>query len=299
MFNSIYGVILHYRYQASTSKKSQPQAYGPSSAQPALPPDEVHRLCREYKNQMSLSESEIERIQVETKDQANDTTGTWFNLRRSRITSSNFGVVCKRRQSTPVGNLVKTLLYSSSTINSPSLRWGQENEDLARRSYLQEMEKLGKKISIEKIGLIISNEKPHLSCSPDNFVVDYSADPSEGIVEYKCPYSARHLTPAQSCAQLKNFCSKNVNENLELKTNHNYYYQIQGVMAITRRKWCDFVIWTPKGTSIERIQANHKFWLEMVPKLDSFWNKAVLPELAAPEYPHKRPIREPGTWEKQ
>ena len=59
-----------------------------------------------------MSEPEIKQIQEETKDQEDDATGIWLHLRRSRITSSNFGVVCKRRASTPVANLVKNLLIS-------------------------------------------------------------------------------------------------------------------------------------------------------------------------------------------
>ena len=52
-----------------------------------------------------MSEPEIKQIQEETKDQGDDPTGMWLHLRRSRITSSNFGVVCKRRASTPVAKL--------------------------------------------------------------------------------------------------------------------------------------------------------------------------------------------------
>ncbi len=44
------------------------------------------------------------------------------------------------------------------------------------------MEEEGIRIKIEKVGLIISPEKPYLACSPDNFVSDTSADDSEGIV---------------------------------------------------------------------------------------------------------------------
>ncbi len=42
------------------------------------------------------------------------------------------------------------------------------------------MEEEGIRIKIEKVGLIISPEKPYLACSPDNFVSDTSADDSEG-----------------------------------------------------------------------------------------------------------------------
>ena len=248
---------------------------------------------------MELSEGEINRIQANTKDQGDDATGKWLLLRQQRITSSNFGVVCKRRASTPVANLVKTLLYPSTSTGSPSLKWGREHEEDARKSYIQDMQNRGIRVATEKVGLVISHDKPHLACSPDNFVEDPHTVDIKGTVEYKCPYSARELTPSEACTQLSNFyCELDSDSGkLLLKQTHNYFYQIQGVMAITNRKWCDFVVWTPKGISIERIKANPKFWEEIVPKLDDFWNKAILPELAAPEHPYKRPIREPGAWE--
>lgn len=228
--------------------------------------------------------------------QSDDTTGMWLHLRRSRLTSSNFGVVCKRRATTPVGNLVKTLLYRSASLNVSSLRWGRENEDNARKSYAQEMQNRGTPVSITGTGLIIYQEKPHLGCSPDDLVADVTNRDVDGTAEYKCPYSARELLPVEACIQLKSFFCKVEDGVVKLKHSHQYYYQVQGVLAITKRSWCDFVVWTPKGISVERIQFDPSFWQAMVPKLDSFYHDAILPELTAPEHPHRRPIREPGTW---
>lgn len=37
------------------------------------------------------------------------------------------------------------------------------------------------------------------------------------------------------------------NGKLILKRNYPYYYQVQGQLNITKRTWCYFVVWTPKG----------------------------------------------------
>ena len=189
----------------------------------------------------------------------------WLCLRRSRLTSSNFGVVCKRRISTPVANLVKNLLYHSSSTHVSSLRWGRENEDNARKAYTEEMMKRGTPVIIKKTGLIISNEKQHLACSPDDIVEDNSVDDRHGTAEYKCPYSARELLPIEACAQVKSFFCETKDGKLKLKLNHNYYFQIQGVLSITERKWCDFIVWTTQGISIERIDFDPSFWEKIVP----------------------------------
>ena len=63
-------------------------------------------------------------------------------------------------------------------------------------------------------------------------------------------------------------------------------------MAICKRNWCDFVIWTTKEMTIERIIFDPKLWQETLPKLESFYDKAILPELACPRVPQNQPIRE-------
>lgn len=101
------------------------------------------------------------------------------------------------------------------------------------------------------------------------------------------------MSPEEACSRVKGFFCKLHNGKVTLQKNHKYYYQIQGALGITGRKWCDFVVWTPQGVSIERIRFDDDFWKSMVPKLEQFFDTAVLPELAAPQLPNGRPIIEP------
>ena len=101
------------------------------------------------------------------------------------------------------------------------------------------------------------------------------------------------MTPQEACS-LKDFsCKLDQDGRVRLKSPHNYYYQVQRVMGITGSQWCDFVVWTPKGISIERISFDSTFWNNMIPKLENYYDSALLPELVAPEHPNGRPIREP------
>ena len=55
---------------------------------------------------------------------------------------------------------------------------------------------------------------------------------------------------------------------LKLKKAHKYFAQIQGQMAIGERPWCDLVVYTFKGISVERINFDNDFWmLKLLPKL--------------------------------
>ena len=92
------------------------------------------------------------------------------------------------------------------------------------------------------------------------------------------------MTPTEATENLYDFCLHRVSDTqIALRKNHNYYYQVQGAMAVTHRSWCDFVEWTPRGIYIEKIRANPDFWSQkMLPKLESFYMNAILPERASP-----------------
>ena len=67
--------------------------------------------------------------------------------------------------------------------------------------------------------------------------------------------------------QMPVFCCENIDGNCKLKVTHPYYAQIQGQMGITGAEWCDFVIFTKKGISIERVLFDPLYWQELERKL--------------------------------
>ena len=110
----------------------------------------------------------------------------------------------------------------------------------------------------------------------------------------KCPYTARDLTPADACA-LPGFCCAldPANGQLKLKQNHHYFAQVQGQMAIGARPWCDFVVYTRQGIHVERIIYDKEFWNgTLLPKLTSFYDKCLAPEIVSPVHSLGLPIRD-------
>ena len=69
--------------------------------------------------------------------------------------------------------------------------------------------------------------------------------------------------------------------------------QVQGQFAITKLPWCDFFVWSPCELHIERVHVDPSFWSEVVVKLVSFYDTALLPELASPCFPRGQSMREP------
>jgi len=58
-----------------------------------------------------------------------------------------------------------------------------------------------------------------------------------------------------------------------------FLYQIQCQLFCTGRTYCDFVVWTKKDTSIERIYPDNDFWQSNLAVAKEFFQKAVLPEI--------------------
>lgn len=61
-------------------------------------------------------------------------------------------------------------------------------------------------------------------------------------------------------------------------------------MGVSGRKWCDFVVWTLKGMSVERIMFDEAFWEKMVETLKSFYVNAVIPEIFSEHVKRGRPL---------
>ena len=101
-----------------------------------------------------------------------------------------------------------------------------------------------------KSGLVVSIASSFLAASPVGKVIDRGCNKPFGVVVVKCPYTKFHVSPLEACAE-ENFCAENVNGKPRLKRGHPFYFQIQGQLGITGASWCDFVIDTNKGMSIE------------------------------------------------
>ncbi|KAJ8882050.1 hypothetical protein PR048_018538 [Dryococelus australis] len=126
-----------------------------------------------------------------------------------------------------------------------------------------------------------------LAASPDSLVgVD-------GIVEVECPYRASDLTPSQAAKITKNpsfYCNLENEGNLKLKNNHYYYYQVQGQLATADRTFRDFVVLTPCGMSVERIERDENFSRLMFEKLGSFYDNFLAPEILDSRKQRNMPI---------
>ena len=67
------------------------------------------------------------------------------------------------------------------------------------------------------------------------------------------------------------------NSGFQLKTQSQYFYQIQIQMFVTGLSSCDFVIWTTKGLFSTSVPFDNNFVTNVIDKLQTFWLAQVLP----------------------
>ena len=176
-------------------------------------------------------------------------------MQKIRLTASYFGRVFRRIKSRYPKSLLDSLL-SDKVLNTLSTRWGKENETRA----VDENEQLTS-LRTEKCGLYINPRCCWLGASPYRIVSDEKEN-SPGLVEIKCPYSARNMTIIRVCRAEVIMCNT---EGRKAASEENT--QVSGQIGITGRLWCDFVLLTTKGIDYERIYFDKTQWKSCVASL--------------------------------
>ncbi|KAI4454827.1 exonuclease phage-type/recb c-terminal domain-containing protein [Holotrichia oblita] len=274
------------KMQGKSSKKRKRTSpvsdihYGPNASAPDINTVEMIQKTELFLNTLNVRASLPEnRNNIEISTRGQHDNSYWKELRKSYLTASNFGQVIKRKADTHCHNLVKKLLYTSKEILSPAILFGRTHEQVAIDKYESSTD-----TEVRRCGFFIDEDNPFLGASPDGLVGN------NGLIEVKCLYSVNKLMENHK----KNVCYNIRDSQIQLKRNHNYYYQIQGQLNITKKEFCDFIIFTKDDFHVERIFKDRELWHEqMLPKLQSFYRECILPEIIDGRVPRGMKIRDP------
>ena len=100
----------------------------------------------------------------------------WNLLRNGRITSSRFGEILHRKASTSGDSLVAEITgYTEDKVRAvPAVRWGRDNEEPARKAYLQHRRSKETEVEIKVLptGLHLSTLHNFLGASSDGLVME-------------------------------------------------------------------------------------------------------------------------------
>ncbi|KAK6186542.1 hypothetical protein SNE40_008562 [Patella caerulea] len=249
-----------------------------------LKSDKCVNFFQSYYERLSLNQDACNKIEKMTRGQQNNKT--WRVARHGRSTASNFGTVCKRRQTNEAISLIKNIL-DYCPFDNKIVKWGRDHESAARVKYFKSMKETYPNLIVQLCGLCVCEEYPHLGASPDGLVIIDSQ--VEGVIEIKCPYKWRFSTLEEAAKDSQFYCEYETGQ-LKLKKTHSYYYQVQAQMAITKTKWCDFILWTLKDYHKERIEFDAKFWEGCLDHVNLFYIDFILPELFSRRVKRGKPL---------
>ncbi len=116
-----------------------------------------------------------------------------------------------------------------------------------------------------------------LGASPDRRVFDPDVMGSPwGLLEIKCT-----MADSVSDCEYLSIPKNSQQAMLQLKRNHDYYYQVMGQMGLTGAKWCDFFVFAKNDFHVEGVFYDHQFFGQMIEKLTTFFFSFHLPRVGA------------------
>lgn len=235
------------------------------------------------KAKRNLMVDDLQRQDIEEQTRGQSNTELWHRHRQPRITATKCYRVAVQRESTSPTKIIKDILGYNKAYQSKSMEEGLKMEDQIINDYKLLKQSQGDEgITVSKCGFFVSKEHGYLGASPDGLVHDPSASDSEGLIEVKYVQTSKDETLEKALLR-KSICKKNSNA-LRLNDKHKYFYQVHQQMFVTGRKWTDFVV---KGSGCdslfcERVHFSIDRWKSILPKLESFFNDWIVPELVYP-----------------
>ena len=225
----------------------------------------------------AISGDQASLVEENTREQAN--SRIWYQQRSGRVTASKLKSIIATNPLKPSHSLIKTICYPDLySFKSAACKYGVEHEDIARKEYAQRMSKLHTDFEISDTGLIIEPLYPFMGASPDAVVTCTCC--GHGVLEVKCPFSCKDKSFQTVANDNSNFfLYEDDNEELKLKTNHAYYYQVQMQMKFAHAQYYDFLVWRKDEFVVDRIVPDVPFINGALAKAELFVKTALLPEL--------------------
>jgi hypothetical protein len=279
------------RLQPKPARKAQlddgQNDYGMHANDADMSEQELKQLVSSLRASLQVDVKARDAIELSTRTQSDN--DTWFIERRDRITASKAGPIYSLRDQTNNSNMIKGMLYAEMAVEldySDHRARGLRQEPLAKKKY-----ETVQSVQVQACGLFISLQNGIFAASPDGLVGEL------GQLEIKCTSIPTSEIPMR---KTDNFLIA-IGQDLKLKRNHKYFYQVAMQLYCTKRDWCDFVVYyanelnTDERISIERITREETdiVWKQIAPKLERFFIEDLAPEIVNSRKNRNMPFMQP------
>ena len=197
----------------------------------------------------------------------------WVEQHKTRPTASNFGKINRRIQK-PSEAMLSNIFSPPDLSTVTSIAHGRSKEKLARSIYASRMQGQIKNFCVFDAGIVVNPAYPYIGASPDGKVFNPRISPHYGLLEVKCPFKQRARTIEEALAD-PNFYLLFQEEKYLLKRDNacDYFEQVQGQMALSGLKWCDFCVFflSQMRCVLQELNVIKNIWKKLLPKLSNFY----------------------------
>lgn len=173
-------------------------------------------------------------------------TNEWHDLRLGKITGSCFykllgtPATSQKYLYQKASEIITKSKSDSDSFNNIHIQRGLDYECIAKAEYIKNTWTI-----VNDVGLIILND--YVACSPDGLIGD------DGIIEIKIPDCHNYLEQVLA-----------IHKDGEKAISNEHYAQMQFNMYVSKRSWCDYVLYNPKyslynnGIFIYKVNIDYK-----------------------------------------
>lgn len=227
--------------------------------------------------QLAPGSNGVRSMSLEGETQGSD---KWLALRSSRLTASAFSNACGFWRGGRNELWEEKLGLAEPFAGNEATEWGSGKEDEAVAAYknltgADVSHMLFRVLSPDEAELWLGASPDGLIAAPGAADVDPATGVPPGVLEIKCPWNKGDPVGAKPYPRAP------------------WYYvpQVQGLMAVFDRQWCDLFCYTVEhGSAIYRVERDPEYWAMMYRALSDFWWQHVVPgkhAIAAGEDPER------------
>ncbi len=187
----------------------------------------------------------------------------WKKYREGRVTASIAHMI---RSFTPARHtpahtpsVALTILGASSFRGNQATEYGKRHEAVARAMYQENpgsFHKTPESVQVKLCGMCLDVDNPLISASPDGLVNCKCC--GLGLIEIKCMYKHRNENVLEIPSLDASVPFVTHKGQIFLKKNSKWYDQIIVQLGVTRRDYCDLVVYSEKGIAVTRCFPNEK-----------------------------------------
>lgn len=233
---------------------------------------------------LALTPHDVDRVEQLTRAQCK--SELWHYVRIGRITASTLKTVVHTSNETPPPrrSTLKTICHPYlNRVETPATLYGRRNEVLARQQLTKVWSSDHQNGQITECGVFLSSDHPYMAATPD--AIGTCACCGKFSVEIKCPFRLNANCNLDSQLPINDLATKpntflQMNEDgIELVRTHEYFYQVQAQIFLTKSDFGVFVVWSKSEMLVLKIAKDVCFWNRCVERCHLYFMKIVMPEL--------------------